>query len=143
MNYLTDIIPKIRIGEAMMAMTMDQLELFPRATSSDVLHAKQLLIQFKRLALRIKDIERHDLDSLSSEQLKKYKVAVETSGKIERSVALILDDEVRKILEFRYLAGNTRKQTVLKFSAMMHDSTVDRKISEGIESVAESLLFMG
>ncbi|MFK7692873.1 hypothetical protein ACI5FR_08785 [Paenibacillus sp. HJGM_3] len=62
---------------------------------------------------------------------------------VERAVGQILDEQVRRIIEFRFLEGNSRAATLMKFASWNYsDKTIDRKILEGIESVANTLLYI-
>ncbi|MBO7744169.1 MULTISPECIES: hypothetical protein [Paenibacillus] len=51
---------------------------------------------------------------------------------IESLIDLIGDEEIKKIIAFRYLKGQPHKITVLHFAGMYSDSTIDRRIITGI-----------
>ncbi|MBO7747371.1 hypothetical protein I8J29_24605 [Paenibacillus sp. MWE-103] len=110
----------------------EQLELFPSVTDIEVRFTKKLLESYKKMRLLVNGTEN---------TTPKYLEASRLIGQVEQAVGLILDDEAKRIVEFRFLKGNTHKATVLFFSGMMSDSTVDRKLNKGIESVAETLKF--
>jgi hypothetical protein len=115
-----------------------QEELFPIATDREIMQVKSLLSRYRRMKAVIAELERSGIDALAPKQkavYDAYKVSIED---IDRAVRLILDDEVKRIVEMRYIRGERHKVTVIYFSSM-HPSTVDRKINEGIRSVANTL----
>jgi len=62
----------------------------------------------------------------------------------ERAVGIILDEEVRRVIEFRYIQGNSHKTTIQYFTSRgMSESTVGRRITEGLASIANTLVFCG
>ncbi|WP_227779721.1 hypothetical protein [Paenibacillus sp. P13VS] len=76
---------------------------------------------------------------------KEQQVKVEYQQKadaIEMAVKLIQDDDVRRVMEFRFVRGNTRWGTVKRFGSIT-DRSVDRRIVRGVESVAETLKLIG
>jgi hypothetical protein len=120
-----------------------QLDLFPQATADEIKKTKSLLAGYRKMKANVVEFERIGLENLAPKQRMTYNACARTVQEIERAVRLILDPEVRQIVEHRYIRGERRKVTVLRFSSM-HEATVDRKLNEGIESVANSLkLFAG
>ena len=115
-----------------------QLDLFPEATQEEIKQTKSLLSKYRRYKALATELERAGIDSLAPKQLRAYNGAQRATQSIERAVRLILDHEVRQIIEMRYIKGERHKVTVLYFGSM-HPATVDRKINEGIESVANTL----
>ncbi|SMF73144.1 hypothetical protein SAMN05661091_0936 [Paenibacillus uliginis N3/975] len=61
----------------------------------------------------------------------------------QRTFCLIQDDDERKAVDYRYIQGFSYKETILFFRHGLSDSTICRKIAEGIESTANSLKLMG
>ncbi|WP_059049050.1 hypothetical protein [Paenibacillus senegalimassiliensis] len=118
-----------------MADNLGQDELFPSATPQEVLHAKSLLTRYRRCKAIVQEMSGMDLDYKQQITLKKYETLIQD---IESAVRLILDPDIRKMIELRYMKGERHKVVVLRFG-LMHPSTVDRKIYEGIASVANSL----
>jgi hypothetical protein len=57
---------------------------------------------------------------------------------LQRAFSLIQDDDERKAVDYRYMQGYSYKETLL-----LSDSTIRRKISEGTESIANTLKLMG
>ncbi|WP_018753644.1 hypothetical protein [Paenibacillus sanguinis] len=53
------------------------------------------------------------------------------------------DPEAKQAVDYRYIQGYSYKETLLFFRRSLSDSTIRRKIGEGMESVAESLKIMG
>ena len=120
------------------AIECGQLDLFPRATEEDKETAKRKLSRYKRYVSIKIELEKR------SKLTPKQQVALEECNRniidLEGAVKLILDPEIREIVQYRYIEGNTWKLTVLHFANMMDDRTVDHKLRRGIESVAETLL---
>jgi hypothetical protein len=58
---------------------------------------------------------------------------------INQAVSIILDPEVRRVIDYRFLKGQRHKDTIIHFRSIMSDRTVDRRIQDGIESVANTL----
>lgn len=50
----------------------------------------------------------------------------------------MMDEDVRRVMEFRFLRRNTRWRTVSWFNCVT-DRSIDRRIVKGIMSVAETL----
>lgn len=54
------------------------------------------------------------------------------------AVKMMMDEDVRRVMEFRFLRRNTRWRTVSWFNCVT-DRSIDRRIVKGIMSVAETL----
>lgn len=65
------------------------------------------------------------------------------SGAIERAVAMIGDEESRQAITLRYLKGHTYSETLYYMRRGDKSSTVDRRINEGLLSVAQTLKMWG
>jgi hypothetical protein len=113
-----------------------QLEFYEEATAEEIKQAKSLLTRYRRYKAIIAELESMEL---APKQLKAYNAYVNATTNIERTVRLILDSEVRKIIERRYIKGDAHYLIVQYFQSSFHPSTIDRKLNEGIESVANSL----
>ncbi|WP_308637704.1 hypothetical protein [Paenibacillus silvisoli] len=116
----------------------EQMELFPRATLADLVQAKKLLKEFRKAKQAVIAFEQ-EVERLPPEQkdrLQKYRANVRL---IEQSISLIIDEEVRRIIEHRFVKGQTHSATVVFFSSCMSDRTVERKLNEGITSIASTL----
>ncbi|MOA54764.1 hypothetical protein D3C78_1784380 [compost metagenome] len=59
-------------------------------------------------------------------------------GTIDRAVNLIQEDDVKRMIDVRYIKGQPHHVTIARFE-VWHPSTVDRKIKKGIESIANTL----
>lgn len=114
--------------------------LFEEASTEDFRLTKKLLSKYKRAKVIITDYE---TNKGTRHQEEVYQQAKAAAQQIERAVKLILDDEVRRIIEFRYIEGHSHKLTVLRFNGAMGDRTVDRKLIEGILSVSNTLKLWG
>jgi len=121
---------------------MEQIELFPRATDDDIALARALLVEYRRCVKRVEVYEKVDLDDLEPSEKRAYDQCKRKINILNRAVELIIDHEIREIMWFRFIEGNSYSNTMLKFTSIMDDRTVDRKLNKGIEAVAESLKIM-
>lgn len=117
----------------------EQMELFPEATKDEIKAAKSLLSRYRRMKLMVEDFERTGIEGLAPKQKAVYNAYKLRVQSIDRAVNLILDPEIKRVLEKRFIKGESHKVTVLHFGSSMHPSTVDRKINKGIELVANTL----
>lgn len=62
---------------------------------------------------------------------------------LQRAAALIQDEEAFRAVQYRYLKGYSFTENVLFFRSSMSDSTVRRKLTEGTESIANTLKLLG
>ncbi|MNJ74674.1 hypothetical protein D3C77_716460 [compost metagenome] len=62
---------------------------------------------------------------------------------LRRAWVLIQDDDAQRAVEYRYIQGYSPKETVLFFRHSMSDSTIRRKIDDGVKSMANSLKLIG
>ncbi|WP_025681137.1 hypothetical protein [Paenibacillus massiliensis] len=117
-----------------------QMELFPTANKSDMQAARSLLNRYTRMR-KAADIlaSRPVLTEKEEEALGEYQKKADS---IEMAVKMIIDDDVRRVMEFRFIRGNTRWGTVSRFNTIS-DRSVDRRIVRGVESVAETLKVIG
>ena len=116
----------------------DQAELFPKVTAFEIKAAKTLLTRYRRMRGIVDQFEQKGVIHLSEKQAETYYKIKPLVDGIEKAVELILDPEIKQIIERRYIRGIRHKETVVYFSCF-HPTTVDRKINKGIESVAETL----
>ncbi|QLG39382.1 hypothetical protein HW560_15645 [Paenibacillus sp. E222] len=117
-----------------------QMELFPNASEQDILMAKRLLQRFTRMKSIILELAKKDnLTEKENQVLIEYR---QKTTCIEMAVSLIVDDAVRRVMEFRFIRGNPRWGTIKRFSSVT-DRSIDRQIVRGIESVAETLKIIG
>lgn len=116
------------------------MELFPTANRSDMQATRSLLNRYTRMR-KTADIlaERIDMSEKECIVLGEYS---QRADAVEMAVKLIMDDDVRRVMEFRFIRGNTRWGTVKRFESIT-DRSVDRRIVRGVESVAETLKLIG
>jgi DNA polymerase III delta prime subunit len=113
------------------------MELFPEATDVEVNETKYCLDEYKRFKKIVNELGRKE--HLTDEQQEKYKAAKDFTDLFERVVSLIPEDDVRKIVEKRYISGEPFKIVVLHFSSIMHPDTVNEKLKKGIRTVANTI----
>jgi ribosomal protein S13 len=118
---------------------MLQPDLFPIANEEEIKQTKTLLSRYRRMKTIINELER-DLETLAPKQESVYNAYKHQTDLIERSLRLIMDDDVRRMVEMRYIKGERHKITVSYFNTW-HSSTVDRKINEGIKTIANTIKF--
>ena len=112
-----------------MLLMMDTL--FPEATSIDTAKTRGMLSKYKK-ALR----------DASSAPVERREQQIEQLETLERAVNAILDPEIREIMRYRFIEGNPRKAAIVRFN-LFTSRTLDRKIEEGADSVANSLKTWG
>lgn len=125
----------------MLALAMGnwgQTELFPKASSSEIRAAKTLLTRYRRMKGVVDEFEKKEANELTPKQQELFRNLKPLVVAVEKAVALILDPEIKQIVERRYIKGLRHKDTVVYFNHF-DPSTVDRKMKKGIESVAETL----
>lgn len=62
-------------------------------------------------------------------------------NQVETAVQCILNEEIREIMHFRFIEGNQRWAAIPKWNRFTARS-FDRKIAEGVESIAGTLKIM-
>lgn len=63
---------------------------------------------------------------------------------LRRAYELILDEEVKQVIGYRYMQGLSRNATIMYLRKHgWSDRTVDRRIESGIEMIANSLKVLG
>ncbi|WP_426453824.1 hypothetical protein ACP26L_15620 [Paenibacillus sp. S-38] len=124
-----------------MSILFKMEELFPKASKTDIVRTKAYLSQYKEKKRRVEMFERNPPQT---DELREIEAnLIKFTRLLERAVAQIIHDDVRKVIEYRFLKGNSRAATILRFESWeCSDKTIDRKINEGIESVANTLLYM-
>ncbi|MBP1992533.1 hypothetical protein [Paenibacillus eucommiae] len=120
----------------------NQIELFQRATLADIKESKKHLKLFMKYQAMIAEFERRGLDTLSTQQHEVYQLLKNRVLNLQSAINLIIDAEIKEMIEYRYIKGNKHVVTIEHFAENMDDRTVERKLCKGIESVAESLKIM-
>ncbi|WP_346140169.1 hypothetical protein, partial [Streptomyces virens] len=113
-----------------------QMELFPSANEDEIKYARLLLYRYARMRNAV-----NVLNSRATLTVKEKKVLEEYQRKtegVELAISMIIEDDVRKVMEFRFIRGNTRWGTVKRFSSIT-DRSIDRRVVKGVKSVAETL----
>ncbi|RXZ77270.1 hypothetical protein EBB07_33915 [Paenibacillaceae bacterium] len=111
-----------------MLLMMDTL--FPVATTADVVKVRIMLTDYKKALRRLRNAP--------AEQ----PLQIQALRNLERAVDAILDPEIRSIMQYRFIQGHPRKAAIIKFN-LICARTLDRKIREGADSVANSLKTWG
>lgn len=118
-----------------------QMEIWPSVTEEDVKAAKQLLQKYPLICRRIEVYSQKE--NLSSMEEAALLDAMRKKAEIEAGFKLILDDQVKRILEHRYIKGHKHKHTRLRFESAYSVSTINRRIEAGVKTVAECLKLAG
>lgn len=154
-----------------MAMVWGQGELFAKASEDEIQTTEFYLSNFKSMQLFMSDFEKYqkelaqvaidgeaarriDQEDLHADKTANAVILTEKqkwvygqyriySSMIRRAHSQILEDEVKQAIDLRFLQGYSRKETILFMKRGVAHSTVDRRISEGIESMANTLKLMG
>lgn len=113
-----------------------QLDFFEEASAEEIEHAKSSLKRYRRQKDLLAELER--MGNLSDKQLAAYNFYLRANQAIERAVRLIIDPDIRKAVQLRFIDGLRRKEVVSRHT-FMDPSTVDRRINRGIIQVANSL----
>lgn len=152
-------------------MVWEQGELFPTANEQEIQRTKFLLGKYTHMIALMKDFERYeeelkqvaidgeaarriDQGDLHADKTANAAILIEKqrwvyqqyrfyTKQLLRSWTLIQDPEAKQAVEYRYIQGYSYKETLLFFRRNLSDSTIRRKIGEGMESIAESLKIMG
>ncbi|MBW7452459.1 hypothetical protein ACFOLF_12320 [Paenibacillus sepulcri] len=115
----------------------DQWDMFPEATEQEVKQTKKVLVGYRRMKMTLESLA-PQYDFLNGKQLAIFKDFEIKVRLIEQAVNIIQDEEIKRIVTFRFIRGKRYKDTVI-FFGIMSNRTVDRKIIEGIVSVANTL----
>lgn len=113
----------------------DQFSLFPIANAADMKKMRIDLDKYKKMRKTKEDLEKHnDIEALMCSDV--YKRLASLVEKIDRAYNLILEQDVREIIAYRYIEGHDRYETICNFD--LCERSIDRKIFEGIESIANT-----
>lgn len=118
-----------------------QMEIWPSVTEEDVKAARRLLTMYPKICRRIEVYS--EKDHLSQEEQLKLYDDKRKKEEMEAGYKLILDDEVKRILEHRYFKGQKHKYTKMRFEGAYSVSTINRRIDEGVRTIAECLKLSG
>ncbi|MGG3278814.1 hypothetical protein [Paenibacillus solani] len=154
-----------------MAMAWRQGELFAKASEDEIQTTEFYLSNFKSMQLFMSDFEKYqkelaqvaidgeaarriDLEDLYADKTANAVILTEKqkwvygrykvySSMIRRAHGQILDEEAKQAIDIRFLQGYSRKETILFMKRGVAGSTVDRRIDDGIESMANTLKLLG
>ncbi|MEK5414481.1 hypothetical protein [Paenibacillus sp. FSL L8-0708] len=145
----------------------EMVELFPLASETEIARTKTLLEDYRKMRLLMDDYEnntedmqqvaidgevarRIDQDELHADKAANavllaekqrwvYEQYLYRHNALLRAHSLIIDDETKQVIDYRFLQGYTMKETCLFFKRGVGDSTIKRKAKEGVISMANSL----
>lgn len=154
-----------------MAMVWGQGELFASASEQEIQRTKFLLSKYTHMIALMTDFEkfeeelmqvaidgesarRIDQEDLHADKTANATILIEKqrwvyqqykfyTKQLQRAFALIMDTEASRAVEYRFIQGYSYKETLLFFRRSLSDSTIRRKIDEGVMSMANSLKLMG
>ncbi|WP_160036288.1 hypothetical protein [Paenibacillus sp. An7] len=113
-----------------------QMELFPSATKDEMKYVRQQLKDYPKMCRRISEIEQREfLNDIDRKILKKSKRKKEA---LETAIQCIMDEEIREIMYYRFIEQHDRWAAISKWTRFT-DRSLDRKVQEGIKSIAETL----
>ncbi|GIO36896.1 hypothetical protein J41TS12_17570 [Paenibacillus antibioticophila] len=148
-------------------LNLVQIELFSLANKDDLVKALQMLKQYPEMKIVVDDfkaheeelrktiyegeiarrIEQDDLHAdktanaviLARNQIKAAEECDMIKKTIERAVGIIRDQESREVIYLRYLKGYSYRETMLFMKRGVKSATMDRRLSSGVASVANTL----
>ena len=119
----------------------EQGELFPSVTAADKLFTRRLLENYMKNKQMVEAFARKS--TLTEQMMKDYQKKREEVENIELAFNLIQDPEIKRIIEHRFFKLRRYKETINFYRGRMSDSTVDRYIDKGVETIADSLKLWG
>lgn len=161
-------IDRLTEDERIMAV---QIELFSEVDQEEIMQALNMLKQYPELKIVVDDYKKHEEElrltiyegerarRLEQEELYANKtqnaVLLAINQKraaeecellmktIERAVGIVIDQEARDAVYYRYLKGCSYKETLMFMKRGVKSATVDRRLKTGIVSVANTLKMWG
>ncbi|WP_438349916.1 hypothetical protein ACP8HI_04395 [Paenibacillus sp. FA6] len=154
-----------------MAMAWGQGELFPKADKMEIQRTKFLLGKYKSMTSLMSDFEkfgqelkqvaidgesarRIDQEDMHADKTANAAILIEKqrwvyqkyhfyTHQLRRAWGIVQDEDSKKAIDYRYMQGYSYKETLLFFRHGLSDSTIRRKITDGEESMANTLKLMG
>ncbi|RAR39647.1 hypothetical protein [Paenibacillus sp. MDMC362] len=128
-----------------MGATVVQMEIYPSVTEAERKTVKKLLTNYPKLSRQVNDVRRRDPESLTPQQQKVLNEGGRILDEINVAVGLIIDEEVKKIFEHRYIKGVKYSGTIDAFWSERgrSEKTIDRRIGVGVDTIAEHLKLCG
>ncbi|WP_253735688.1 hypothetical protein [Paenibacillus sp. FJAT-26967] len=153
-------------------MQQKQSGLFPAANEQEIQRTKFLLEKYKSMILLMEDFEKYekdlamvgvdgeaarriDQDELYSDKTANAVILMEKqrwvyqqytlyTTMLYRAFGLIRDPEAKEVIKRRYIEGCSYTETILFFRrAALSDSTIRRKMTEGMVNMANHLKLIG
>lgn len=120
---------------------VEQMQIFPSVTEQDKQATRSLLRQYPQMRAMVAAL------TAKEEHTPHDKIIIKENKRlleyIDMAVGLILDEEVKRIIEHRYFRSRRYTLTSIQFRSIMSERTIDRRIDEGVETIAESLKLCG
>ncbi|MEC0092488.1 hypothetical protein [Paenibacillus macquariensis] len=113
-----------------------QLNFFDEANEDEKKQTKSLLIRYRRHKNIIAELEK--IEELAPKQERAYNAYLNATLDVERAVRLIIDQDIKRAIQMRFIDGIRRKDVVVHYR-FLDPSTVDRRINRGIESIANTI----
>lgn len=128
-----------------MGATVVQMEIYPSVTEAERKTVKKLLTNYPKLSRQVNDVRRRDPESLTPQQQKVLNEGGRILDEINVAVGLIIDEEVKRIFEHRYIKGVKYSGTIDAFWSEhgRSEKTIDRRIGVGVDTIAEHLKLCG
>ncbi|MED5017914.1 hypothetical protein P9847_11430 [Paenibacillus chibensis] len=122
--------------------TVEQGEFWPSINDEERESVKKLLKRYPKMRRTVAALKnKSELNDKQRQVLREWGGIVE---EIDTAFGLILDDEVKKIFEHRYLKGQKYMSTInLFWSKDRSERTIDRRIGTGVDTIAEHLKLSG
>ncbi len=121
---------------------MEQIELFESVSDQERKAVKDILKHYPKMKALVNTLsKKNELTAKQQEALNRFQVIV---TEIETAFALIIDPEVKTIFEHRYMKGQKYLSTIdLYWSKSRSERTIDRRISCGVDTIAQHLKWAG
>ncbi|GBF73069.1 hypothetical protein PA598K_01354 [Paenibacillus sp. 598K] len=121
--------------------TIEQLEFFPRPTKNEICQVKRELESYYKDRMQLLALEHRGIHRMAPMKIVEYRKKLNRLNDLHCAVQMIVDKSIKEVIECRYIEGNTNKWTVAHFQPW-DESTVNRKLSEGIRVIADALKMM-
>lgn len=113
----------------------------PRVTKQDKQATKDLLRDYPKMCQMVMGLShKQELTQQEQQIHDSYKHLAEH---VLLAHSLILDDEVKRIIEHRYFKSRSYVLTSIQFRSIMSERTIDRRIEKGVTMITETLKLWG
>ncbi|MEK4113242.1 hypothetical protein MHH92_23530 [Paenibacillus sp. FSL M7-1414] len=122
-----------------MGAVMVQMELIPSADERDIAQLVKLLTDdYHQWLASMKVLSK--MPVLTPDQQAKYETYQMQVDVVQAAIDVIMDKEARDIIMHQYIKSTRRKYTVALFQGRgLSERTIDRRISKGLLSIANTL----